>query len=62
MRRIARSLRQLTDQDIARSNAAEALSTLMNHRRDREEVEAYLRARGRPQGASPHAARRLARD
>ena len=58
MRRIVRSLRQLTDQfsdqDQARTNAADALELLMERRHEREDAENYLRARDRSRGVRRH--------
>ena len=59
---IGRTLRQLGGQTTARSNAADASATLRMRRREREEVEAFLRAHrrthttlggGRPQEPLP---------
>ena len=46
---IGRTLRHLGGQATARSNAADASATLRQRRREREEVEAFLRAHGIPE-------------
>ena len=43
--------RRLVTQDLARANAADASATLRERRRDREDVDAYLKA-SRPTNAA----------
>jgi hypothetical protein len=45
MDRMAWALRSLVSQDVALSNAATATAQLMNRRREREDVDAYLAQR-----------------
>jgi hypothetical protein len=42
---LARALRSLVGQDVARSNAATAAARLTSRRREREDVDAYLAQR-----------------
>jgi hypothetical protein len=44
MSRIDRSFRNLIGQETARANAADASAALRRRRRDREDVDAYLRS------------------
>ena len=44
IRRLDRLFKELNNQETARSNAAEASAQLRERRREREEVDAYLRA------------------
>lgn len=45
MDRMAWALRSLVSQDVALNNAATATAQLMNRRREREDVDAYLAQR-----------------
>ncbi len=52
MERIARVLRRLVSQDIARRNASQASATLRKRRYEQEDVDAYLEALPRTSSTS----------
>ena len=55
--RIARTLRRLVNQDVARTNAAGASAVLQERRDEHDDVNAYLDALARDGGHPPEVAR-----